>query len=233
MCRILLPLYSYPSWYAPASYQWPQVAAAAVLCPLTVIVNPNSGPGGPPNADYVQGLRHLRTQDKRIRLLGYVATGYGLRARQEVLADVATYTRHWRVHGVSGVFLDETPNTAAMVDYYARLCQAIPATLRPVVLNPGTRTEAGYAALGVNVVFEGSYVNWLHYEPDAWVLDGDAGRHAALVYACPDATEMRRAVNLARRRNIGQVYVTDDAMPNPWDVLPSYWRDEAAYVGGG
>ena len=41
---------------------------------------------------------------------------------------------------------------------------------------------------------------------------------------------MRAAVDIAVRRNIGYVYVTDDAGANPWDSLPAYWTPLVDYV---
>ena len=58
--RILLPLYSYPTWYDAQAYLWDDVAAAAARAPIVAIVNPDSGPGGgPPNDDYAHGLADL------------------------------------------------------------------------------------------------------------------------------------------------------------------------------
>lgn len=35
-------------------------------------------------------------------------------------------------------------------------------------------------------------------------------------------------MDLAKKRNAGYVYVTNDDLPNPWDTLPpsGYWEDE-------
>ena len=86
--RILVPLYSYPAWYAPAAYVWDDVAAAAARVPVTAIINPDSGPGGgPPNSDYEHGLAEQRVAG--VVLLGYVATGYGARPAADVKAAAA------------------------------------------------------------------------------------------------------------------------------------------------
>ena len=39
-------------------------------------------------------------------------------------------------------------------------------------------------------------------------------------------------VELARTRNIGCVFITDDTLENPWNTLPEYWEDEVAFVAG-
>mgnify|MGYP001357080129 CR=1 FL=1 len=62
--RILIPLYSYPQWYAPAIYSWDDVARAAAEVPVTAVINPANGPGpGFPNSDYTHGSHLMRPVD--------------------------------------------------------------------------------------------------------------------------------------------------------------------------
>jgi len=56
--QILYPLYSYPNRYSPGTYTWGYVAAATA--PITAIINPDNGPTGPPNADYLHGMGDLQ-----------------------------------------------------------------------------------------------------------------------------------------------------------------------------
>ena len=136
--RILVPLYSYPAWYAPAAYVWDDVAAAAARVPVTAIINPDSGPGGgPPNSDYEHGLAELRAAG--VVLLGYVATGYGARPAADVKADIDLYDAYF---DVAGIFLDEADNTTNGLAYYADLYAYIHArsNLHEVVVNPGINT---------------------------------------------------------------------------------------------
>ncbi|WP_199317469.1 hypothetical protein [Planktothricoides raciborskii] len=44
--KIMIPLYSYPTWYNPENYIWPQVAAASIQVPIVAVINPNNGPSG-------------------------------------------------------------------------------------------------------------------------------------------------------------------------------------------
>ncbi|HLA64015.1 MAG TPA: spherulation-specific family 4 protein, partial [Rhodothermales bacterium] len=83
--RLLVPLYSYPGVDDPGAFG--RVAAGSALVPVTVIVNPCSGPIDPTvphppntcdNVDYAQHLLAidtLRSGDPTLRILGYVATG--------------------------------------------------------------------------------------------------------------------------------------------------------------
>jgi hypothetical protein len=41
---------------------------------------------------------------------------------------------------------------------------------------------------------------------------------------------MRQDVDLAVQRNIGFIYVTDDAGDNPWNTIPPYWTNLVDYV---
>ena len=41
---------------------------------------------------------------------------------------------------------------------------------------------------------------------------------------------MRHVAAMARRAHAGIVYVTDATMPNPWERMPVYWREEQALL---
>lgn len=228
--RILVPLYAYPSWYAPAAYVWDDVAAAAARVPVTAIVNPDSGPGGgPPNSDYAHGLAELRAAG--VALLGYVATGYGARPAADVKADIDLYDAYF---DVAGIFLDEADNTTNGLAYYADLHAYIHSrsNLHDVVLNPGIGTAEEYfsaPAADAAVIYEVG-AGWSNHVVAAYVSNHPPGRFAVLLYDIAGESAMRAAVDLAVRRGIGQVYVTDDAGANPWDTLPAYWSNLVDYV---
>ena len=228
--RILLPLYSYPTWYDAQAYLWDDVAEAAARAPIVAIVNPDSGPGGgPPNDDYAHGLADLRAGG--VGLLGYVATGYGARSAAAVKADVDLYDAYF---GLDGIFFDEADNTTNHLAYYEDLFAYVRArtNLETVVLNPGIGTVEEYfsrPACDAAVIFEVD-AGWSNHAPAAYATNYPASRFAVLPYAVPDEAGMRQAVDLAVRRNVGYVYVTDDAGANPWDSLPTYWTRFVDYV---
>ena len=78
---------------------------------ITVIVNPDSGPGSLPypNADYTPAIQKLNTYSN-IRSIGYVKTGYGTRNTSDIVRDINTYSR-WSANSSSiamhGIFFDE------------------------------------------------------------------------------------------------------------------------------
>ena len=228
--RILVPLYSYPSWYAPAAYVWDDIAAAGSLAPITAIINPNSGPdGGPPNSDYEHGLAELRAAG--VSLLGYVATGYGARPAAEVKTDIDLYDAYF---DVDGIFLDEADNTTNGLAYYADLYAYVHSrsNLHDVVINPGIGTAEEYItapAADTAVIFEVG-AGWTNHVTAAYVSNYPPQRFSVLLYGIADEPAMRAYIDLAVRRNVGYVYVTDDAGANPWDTLPSYWTPLVDYV---
>jgi hypothetical protein len=47
-----------------------------------------------------------------------------------------------------------------------------------------------------------------------------------VVYEAGDAGKMRKVLQWSRARNAGDLYVTDDRLPNPFDRLPSCFAAE-------
>ena len=228
--RILIPLYSYPQWYAPTNYLWDDVAQAAGAVPVLAIIDPADGPGpGFPNADYQQGLADLQAGGAGI--VGYVDTAFGARDPALMEDDVDAYSAEPRV---TGIFLDQGNATAGNLGYYSNICQYIRAkpTLTNIVLNSGPTISEAYLAPGmvdIAMVFEQS-TGWPDYAPDPFMADYPPGRFSMLVHTCPTAGEMETNVARAVHRNIGWVYVTDDAMPNPWDTQSAYWTQLVTLV---
>jgi hypothetical protein len=228
--RLLIPLYSYPSWYSPATYLWDDVAAAAHQVPITAIINPNNGPYGlPPNSDYVVGLNDLRTNG--VTILGYVFTSYGGRDTNLVKADIDLYDQFYNI---DGIFLDEVSSTTNKLTYYGQIYDYIKSRphLRQVVTNPGTQMDQAYVArpaTDTTVIFENGS-GWNSYTPDTYVSHYNSQRFAMLVYSVATAGAMRSNIDLAVQRNIAYVYVTNDGGANPWDSLPSYWTEEVNYI---
>ncbi len=237
---ILLPLYSYPNWYAGSSaYLWDDVAAAAPTVPITAIINVNNGPGGAgPNSDYQRGLADL--QAGGVSMVGYVFTKYGntaLRPLAAIKADIDLWETQFSSAGIGGIFLDEVSNDLAKVAYYKSIYDYIKTKphLTKVIANPGINTPESYISTptaDTTVIFE-SDTGWPAYVPDSYVANYTRNHFAALDLGVGTAAQMQQAVNLAHARNAGYIYVTNDSPAggaNPFDTLPSYWAQEVAYV---
>jgi hypothetical protein len=119
---ILFPFYIYPSKTVSCD-QWTSLISslnAHPTLPFTIVVNPNSGPGGTlPDAEYQKCLPTLRgTSNSKVKLVGYVPTGFGSRSTTLVNADVTTYNNWPASYKPDGIFFDEVPNDAAHASQY-------------------------------------------------------------------------------------------------------------------
>lgn len=232
---MLYPLYNYPNWYNSESYIWDDVAAAGNDINITAVINPYNGPGGDdsPNSDYQRGLTDLAGNAD---MIGYVFTDYGNRDIDAVKADIIKYNNDF--NSVTGIFFDEvnTSTNDYFLNYYKELYDFVKynvntSNLNFVVFNHGTNAPVEYLARAdVNIIFEGTYSNWVNYTPDAYITNYSSDRFASLVYSAGDVTNMQIALDLASERNIGYAFITDDSVSNPWDELPSYWNDEINYM---
>jgi hypothetical protein len=224
---VLIPLYSYPNWDDPDSYLWDEVASAASRVPVTAIINPHNGPEGClPNSDYIQGITDLRAGG--VEILGYVYTSYAARDSGTVKAEVDLYDQCF---GIDGIFFDEASSSADELAYYSDLYTYVKSkpNLNKVILNPGIHTDEGYfstPATDTAVIFESQSSDWSSYNPDAYLSSYPPNRTAMLAYDTPDANTACAHIDLARQRGIGNVYITDDVLPNPWDSLPTFWASE-------
>ena len=218
----LIPLYIYPG------SDWDTVASQAPGTGM-VIVNPNSGPGSSLDTTYRSYIKAL--QRKGVYCVGYVDTTYGARAIDDVKAEIALYYEWYQP---DGIFLDEIPTTtgASELTYYANL-YAYTKTHSGralVVLNPGTNTAEEYMARSdVICTWENPYSTYAAYVPDAWTTKYPANRfyHIAIGASDAEATTFKA---LAKTRNVGWVYATDDVMPNPFDALPTYGVTQTGYL---
>lgn len=241
----LVPAYFYPTWWAGSP--WDDLNAAAARIPVEAIMNPASGPGASPNSDYQFAVGELQAAGGKV--IGYVATGYGSRSSEAVLADVASYLA-W--YGVDGIFLDEMGNQNGNLDY-AGLFEAIKAMGAGmdvdlhVVGNPGipfAQVEALVPAADTLVIFEGPLQNadpfgasFQMYPSDGpyaglplWFTGYDSSKFANLVFDTATPWQMFGSLIKAVVYNADYVYVTDDLLPNPWDTLPPYWQQEVDLI---
>jgi Spherulation-specific family 4 len=233
---ITVPAYFYPG---PL---WEQLNQAASQVPLTAIMNPASGPQAP-TADitnYNNAVRSLQAAGGRV--LGYIYTSYGSRAIAAVKADVDLYVTQYTP--LNGFFLDEmkqSPNTVELT-YYREIYAYIKAksVSYQVTANPGSYSGEIYlqapAATDALVTFENK-VGYDTAVAPAWVLNHLARSFMHIPWSVATAEQMETYVRLAKSRNTGQIYVTDDdgvipnsVFTNPWDTLPSYWQQEVQLV---
>jgi len=237
--NIAVPAYFYPS--QPSS-QWNTAVSDAPLPEgrsRILIMNPNSGPGGSRNPDYVKAVSRVHAAGAGFLVYGYVHTSYGKRSLAKVEAEINKYYSWYKV---DGIFVDETASAASLVSsYYQPLADFITSKRdgAGVMLNPGVYPDEAYVNISVPSdsilvvnVFEDSYANYPTATVPSWAFDYPSIRFSHLVYSAT-AAQMRKAVSLSTRRNAGWVFVTDLGLPNPWQALPSYWRSLTKRVASG
>ena len=225
----LVPAYFYPS--GAGNGLWDALNAAATRVPLVAIMNPNSGPGTTADTNYRRVTTALRSAGGRV--IGYVHTSYTARPLNDVKSDIDRYLSFYTV---DGFFVDEMDNRnlAASYAYYADLYQFIK-DKNPdysVFGNPGTTTQEEYLVrpcADTLVTFEHN-TGYDTYVPDRWTTNYPGHRFAHLAYAVGSAGTMTNYIHLARTRNAGFIFVTDDLLPNPWDTLPAYWEREVSLL---
>lgn len=193
----------------------------------SVIINPNSGPGTAPDANYQAVTKAAKAAG--IKVLGYVHTSYGQRNATDVLNEIQRFLT-W--YNVDGIFLDETASAASMIPYYdaiARQIHALPGLI--VVLNCGVHPAEGYMNVGdVIVTFENTYKNYLNLKYPSWVFKYAPTRFCHIVHTTSNATSMKEVIRLSQQRNAAFVYATDDSGANPYDKVPTFWSSETAEV---
>jgi len=90
-----------------------------------------------------------------------------------------------------------------------------------------------FLAAEMLVTFENSASAYFDdYSPPVWIDSRSALRFGNIVHGVVDSTQMLEALDLARQRNAGYTYLTDDSGLNPYDVLPIFWSREVAAAQG-
>lgn len=217
-----------PAYFYPGSL-WDQATAGAPVVDV-MIMNPASGPGTSQDSNYVTAVQNAR--DAGIKVIGYVHTTYGQRNIDTVKGEVDTYLG-W--YNISGIFFDEVNSSAAGIPYYQNVSDYVKATAAPyVALNPGVVPDQGYINISdTTVIFENTYSVYRTWSPPSWVNEYAASKFTHLVHATAGTNNMKKAISSSKSRNAGNVYVTNDLLPNPWDTLPSYWSSELTQINNG
>ena len=225
---LLIPAYAYPA--DKGLRFWEQIIDAAAKVPMVVIANPNSGPGTKVDPNYATIL--IRAKEAGVRVIGYVATGYGKRERSAIKADVDGWRRFYPT--IDGFFFDEQSTDTQHVMSYIEISKYARRIVDKsfIVSNPGVVSPKAFVTSGafdVICVFENSKGYDGFCVPD-WDLPKMKTEFAALSHSTPDAACATRFVETSPAKGISYLYVTHDALPNPWDELPKYWGKEVAAI---
>lgn len=222
------PKISISAYFSPGTL-WNQAISFAPTVGIMKANNAN-GPGGK-NVSLLSSIN--KAKSKGIRVLGYVDTSYTRKGTTTVESDVNL----WRTeYGVTDIFFDQATNDAGHVGYYKILSDYVhgktPGSI--VAINPGTSTVEGYASVvDLIEIFESPYASYINSNPPNWVYKYPSSKFLNVVHTTPNEADMLKAVSLAKQRNVGYLYITDDVEPNPYDTLPTYLAQEVAAVNSG
>lgn len=226
--RALVPAYFYPG--GNGLKYWDGLLAAAGSVPITAVANPNSGPGDSPDQNYTNIV--ARAASAGAHVIGYVATGYGQKDPAAIRAEIDRWINFYPA--VRGFFFDEQSSCDAEVSLYAELFDYAQDKMTDglIVGNPGVPPAERYlseARADVECIFE-SDKGFDSFTPPAWVKNYTPARLCALLLSVSGTDTMKKKVGKAVERGIGNIYVTDDKLPNPWDRLPKYWEKEVQFL---
>jgi hypothetical protein len=206
-----------PAYFHPAvrAADWERLVGLARQVRL-VVLNIASGPGERPDEAFLPVLAPIR--DAGITVAGYVDTNYGRRPLSAALGELELY-QNW--YGVGDVFFDRVSSAAEHAGRYRSLADSARRQRAAVVaFNHGAHPVEAYAEhadlLGT---FEGPWQAYLDVVVPHWARASPAHKLFHLVHSVPHA-HLGDALDLARRRNAGGAYATNQAGENPWDRLP-------------
>jgi len=209
--QLLIPLYSCPS--DEDGSLWKAVEEAASDVKITVIWGIICE-----EDDYRSALEALGAAG--VSRLAYVATSDSSRPMKEVKARVDFYSRF----PIDGIFFDEVSNERPAWDYNERIIEYAwsLAKVSTVIINSPYADEDFVRAMPADavVVFENPFSDWREFSVSEYTGISPS-RMAALIHHTP-ASALKDALELAGKRGIGYVYVTDRG----WDLLPSYFQKE-------
>jgi hypothetical protein len=226
-----------PSYQDPGSTQWRAWAAPGAKAVGIMIVNLDNGDDETYHSNVDRAIRAARKQG--IFVIGYTYTGYGARDPKIVRRKIDAVYRNYLV---DGMFFDEVPTDCNAANpffssqflYYESLTNSMreKAGARMTVLNPGTYSASdcwmGITNILMNWEDQGltSYKN--DYVDFAWVHKYPPDRFWHVIYGM-SADQLRTALDLAKQRNAGWVYLTEET-GNPYAGPPQYWSAEAGAV---
>ena len=210
---VMIPLYSYPG------SDWNVVEQAKLAhpsVPIVAIINPNNGPGGSQDQNYVAGVNNLRSAG--VTILGYVYTSYASRSSTSVIADINTY-KSW--YNVSGIFFDEMSNLQGNSAYYSALSTyAKSIGFEFTVGNPGGPVPTSYiGSVDCIVAYENQGLPSISSLAS---MDSSFSKNglAAISYG---VNALSTSYTSSVANYVGYIYVTGAGLPNPYSELPTYF----------
>jgi hypothetical protein len=218
---VAVPVYSYPS---PGSNPWSAAAAAQPGVGI-MIANVTNGPGSDADPHYASAIARARAAG--VAVFGYVYSSYATSSLPTVEAQIDAWSS---LYGVTDIFVDEASTTVASEAYYEALTRYVHrrSSGSLTILNFGTTPpQTDMNAGDIVVTFEGDYRSYGATTFPSWVETYAPNRFYNIVYGVPTTAAMKQVMTEAGHDNVGNIYATDDALPNPYDTAPPYLSSEA------
>jgi hypothetical protein len=222
---MIIPLYSDPSTNSSSWNQLESLARQYTNLNLTVIVNPDNGPGSAFDVGFQKAIVALKALN--ITVLGYVYTSYGSRAASDVIADMNLY-KEW--YGVNGIFLDEMSENPATASYYSNLTSSAHSEgLNPVIGNPGASVSTSLIkSVDKLVIYESSGI-----PPSSTICSETAElpreQFSLIAYGVDGLPSVSYLNSISSC--VGSVYFTDAGnYQNTYNSLPGYFASEVSEI---
>lgn len=225
---LLVPMYAYPT---PTNTLWSGVQSAAATVEVTAIINPANGPGLVVDSNYATRITDLASAGAT--LAGYIHTTYAARPIADVKADIDTWGLLYPQ--ITEIFIDEQSDDLTTLAYYQELYAYIAAKgYARVFTNPGTFVDEAFTTSPhiavTSILYEDKQTLWSGFTTPSYVASRPANDFGVIVINCPSSPAMTTSIALAKARNFGYIYVTDDKGANPYDKLPTYWSAEVPLI---
>ncbi len=222
--NLFIPAYFHPS---NQPIYWSHLAEAARTVPTTVIFNPNNGPGTSVDLSFVNAIDLVRESGGKI--IAYVHSNYGDRPMINIIGDIDNYIAFY---AIDGFFIDEmaADGTDENIRYYEKIYNYIKkkSSHYSVTGHPGVVPDEVYLSKPVVdnlVVFESHVRSYVNFRPEKWQHNYPKDTFIHIVYSA-SSHQMNQAFSETDKNHVGNLYITDDKLPNPYDSLPQYGRGE-------
>lgn len=218
---IIIPAYIYPN---DSIYNKIIESSSKLHENLIVILNPNNGPSHSDSYAYNKYLEYISLiQVNNSKIAGYVSTSYGGRSIDEVKSDIDMWISDY---SIDYIFLDETSAQASQYSYYTELADYIQSKGKKIINNFGIIPDTKYKAIdSIKIILEesavnvNSLINSVDYQN--WTNDKSTyNTNAVLIH-----TANSNYIETIDDYKAYWIYITDDALENPWDSLPSYYEE--------
>jgi Spherulation-specific family 4 len=232
----LIPAYYPATGKSTDPWQTVPPAALANKTPAVEVMNADSGPGTnigitDPTAAGLAAYQAAITTAHAYgsRVYGYVWTNYA-NAGSGPAAPISTIENQinqWVAYypGIDGVFFDATSTQMSGVSFYQTIDTYATSMGLKVIFNPGAVPAQSYMSIdptSIVVDFEGTGATYTRTSFPSWTASYAPARFANLVYATGSGS-VSTIASRARKNNVGNLYVTNGTLPNPWGQLASYF----------